>query len=474
MEELALAIISSVACIYLVFMVIRARAWCPTKPMIPCRPSTIVLLVIVCRYILGGWLVVILGNIFGVPEGEYGQYIVTYEQGLFSVTVWCTSVCVGWLGYMLANRHIRERDAKGGLALSKGWNSKIESVSKLKTVCALSLCLKMTYVVVSSLLGSEDRGDSYTYWALMEWKPTAALIAINRLMDLGYVLAPFVLVHEKRKSRKAALFVVVVLTILLMALWGGRGEVLYPVVYLTLGSSVVLRKRFLISLVVIAMAMSVIVIPTMSALRDMPVYGRLGGIQRLSLVGELFKEKSSIGKRLSTIGRDIYACSDGYIYRDKESKAVGINGVASIQDILRHAVPRVLGGSRQKSDGSDLAQSYMGSKVEDWFPCISLPADLFRRFKWSGVISGAAAGGVVMAIADGAWGVIRRKSDKTWGILLTMLPLTMIRSAPTGTLKEIVGTYPWETVKYALLCWVVGYCIDWETKRRLLRQRGKV
>lgn len=466
MRELVIAIITSAVYIVLLAKVLKVRKGQDAMAVIPCRPSTLLLVTTGLRYVCGGWIVMVMGWLFGVPGGEYGQYKVTFEHGLFSLTVWSVSLCVAIISYAIVGVGFKEKRISDEIVMSKGWLERASSIDKIELVFLTSLLLKIVYVIVSSIIGSEDRGESYTYWALIDWKPTAALIAINRLFDLCYVLTPIVISKEYSLVKRAGYISGIGLTICLMMLWGGRGEVLYPVIYIGLGTFAILRKRDLAKLAIILMAICAISLPTMSALRDMPEYGSLSGTQRLALLGRLFDDGSSLKRRVQTIGRDIYACSDGYIYKEGKRKSAGAGIDIDMGKIMKHGIPRILGGSEKKSDGSTLAQGYMNSDVKDWYPCITFPGDMFRRFKWVGVVVGSSVCGFVVLVADRIWQSLRYARG-TWALILVLLPVTLLRTAPTGTLKEVTGIYPWELVKYAVICALVGYAIEMITSRRV-------
>lgn len=465
MEELVLAILTSVASLSLGTRVLKTRAEEQGCAVIPCRPSSWLLAITTIRYVFGGWLVVILGFLLGVPGGEYRQYIVTYEQGLFSLIVWNIGLCTATVAYRIVGLLFSQKQLSAKSTLSKEWIDREASIEQLRWVFFFSLALKLGYVIVSSWLGSEDRGHMYTYWALVEWKPTAVLIAVNRLLDLCYVLAPVVIVRERKYVRSICYALMVGVSIGLMGLWGDRGEVLYPIVYMGIGAMAVVERKTLLKLAIVITAICAVSLPTMSALRDMPEYGEMEGFERITLLARVFEKESSFKKRVQTIGRDVYACSDGFVYEQRMRSAAGIGRGVSIKRVVRHGIPRILGGAGIKSDGSAIAQRYMGSDVEDWYPCITFPADAFRRFRWTGVVFGACTFGLLALIADRVWLALRTKGESTCALLLILMPVTLLRSAPTGTLKEVIGIYPWEILKYAVLCACIGWLIDKVSKR---------
>lgn len=460
MGELAVAISSSLFCIWLGCKVLEARSKEDGCVVVPCRPSTVLLAATGLRYLLGGWIVMLMGWLFGAPEGEYDQYIVTFEQGYYSIIVWSTSLILAIAVYKLADRLLGKKDNQKALVLGRDWLNNRVSLLRIKWVFWLSISLKLGYVVASSVLGSEDRGESYTYWALMEWKPTAGLIAINRVLDLCYVLTPLVVATTTSQRIRLSCIFCIALSIGMMSVWGGRGEILYPVVYVGVGTFGAIKRGWLKGVFVVILAVCTVSLPVMSAIRDMPEFERLSGVQRISLIGKVFENDSSIKKRVQTIGRDIYACSDGFIYRDRMSEAEGFGKDLGPNEVIGHMIPKIFGGTSIKNDGSVIAQRYMGSNVSDWFPCITFPADAFRRFRWGGVLVGSCVFSLITFATDRVWSRLRKISTGSWALLMVLLPITFLRTAPTGTVKEILGIYPWELLKYTIVCIVVGWLID--------------
>ena len=433
----------------------RKKVLIKSEPCIPLRPSLVVAASIMGRYFFGSMLILGLGA-FYIPEGEYGQYIVSYDYAIHSVAGWfllCISAAVGYLSI----KGLVRKDTGGGkrrpVLFTRKWLADEKNIRRITLLCCAAGLVQLLFIVVAIATGSEDRGSTYDYWAMQDWKPTSIFISIERLFGIFYTLAPIVVFRNKWRGRLVVLCIYSSLTLANFSL-SGRGVFLYPILYTLVGMAAVVERKILMKWVVLFAIMVAVMVPAMAAIRDLPSYGSYGSTNMLGRA-LLYIQPASYGdnlrRRIFALGREVYACSDGFIYRDAGARRYGF-GDMSIGEIGRLALPRVIGGHEEKLDGSRIAQQYMGVEKGTWFPCITLQGDLYRRGGTIAIAAGGFVYGTMLYLADRCWLAVSR-GNKMFSIVLTLLPITMLKSAPTGTVREVVSFFVYEIMKYVAIAW---------------------
>lgn len=428
-------------------------------PLIPLRPSLMVAISVLARYVIGSLLLVGLGAVY-LPEGEFDQYIVSHNYAVHSLAGWigigiCAAIGYGCMRSLLHRK--KKREGRHPSLFSESWLNDKKNIERITWLCLTTGMIQMVFVVIAVTTGSEDRGSMYEYWAKQEWKPTSLFIGIERLFCIFYCLAPVVFVKNGLGKKVVLGCLYTVLTVSSFSL-SGRGTFLYPLLYTLVGMSAIVRKKVLLRLVVGFAVLAGILVPSMAAIRDLPSYEEYGSKNILER-GLLYVKPSSYGenikRRVFAFGREVYACSDGFIYRDAGSKRYGFGDI-SIDEIARLALPRIIGGHNEKMDGSRIAQEYMGVKKETWFPCITLQGDLFRR----GGVAGIALGGIVygagLYILDRCWTKVTA-GNRMYNIVLTLVPVTLLKMTPTGTVREVISFATYEIMKYVAIAWALTF-----------------
>ena len=436
---------------------------------IPLRPSAIISANVAVRYIFGSFLILILGTI-AVPSGEYSQYIVSYEYAISSLVGWAAMIAMAILGYKVMGLIMRgSSDNKKRISvLSKYWLSRRENIEKLSWLCIMSGIAKLLFVVVAIKTGSEDRGSMYTYWAIQSWKPTSVFVALERCLSLFYVLAPVVVKQSRPAYRWGILTLYAVLTVASFSL-SGRGTFLYPLLYTVIGLGIVLDKRSVLKSLVGFTVFAAVLIPTMAAVRDLPSYGGFGSKgawERALLYVDSASYSDNLKRRGLALGREVYACSDGFVYRDQGSQKYGFQDLG-LKDIVMLVIPRFLGGDANKMDGSSIAKAYMGVNDKTWFPCLTIQADLYRRGGAMAILGGGLIYGGMLFWLDKGWEYISR-GRSMYCVVMTLLPITLVKSAPTGTVREVVVFILYEIVKYSILASIIAF--SWRLSRRLCKE----
>lgn len=429
-------------------------------------PSSVFIIGILGRFALGS-LVISLTPRAMVLAGEYRQYIVTWNYSgnvaylwiVYTMVVAFSFALFEWLktGWHDSRRVADSRYKRGWFKWVKDLRSGKEYGSR-EIKLAAGGCLGIFFVgsCISAVTGSMDRGKEYEYFASMAFRPEAAFIAFTRLKQIGYFLLPAAWRNCSRLL-KVILGVCAVSPLVLEVLGGGRGAILYPLVMIFLGYMCVSLKQTKILIVgALLMVFMGSAVPYIAAYRDSPamkskshsdVIGRL-----TSLVQGV--ERDRVGYRYMALGREIYACSDGFILEAAASERVEIKsqgfGDLSWKTIVRIVLPRWISDDKsfEKGDGANIAKALMGVKNSTWFPCITTPADLFRRGGWNGVIVGGGVMGFVIWCLEAWWirAGIRQKSIES--LMLTVLPVTYIQSGLYGTVREILWQLLWDLPKY--------------------------
>ena len=438
-------------------------------------PSIIFLLGVMTRYGLGGLIMSVTPEEY-VHTGEFAQYLVSWTYSgetsliwmayLSSLIVPVTIVC--W-------RYRREWVLKGSNKnveqgmLARGSFGQIDRY-RLLIVTVVILTFFMVGSISSSLTGSLDRGEMYSYWVQKAFRPEAVFIATSRIRQLGYLMMPAVLKGLKRQVSRVAVISIAVIPLGLEILNGGRGAVLYPVIMMLLGVFLarVGGRKGLFG-IILTVCMLVPSVPYIAAYRDSSVLmktthsdvvGRVKGF----LVGV---EAERIMYRFQALGREVYACSDAYLFRpeNREHLSFGFTDI-NPSTVVEALVPRWLSNKKSlaKYDGSGIAQTLIGTDIRGWFPCITTPGDLWRRGGLRALVVGRLSMGFVICALDGAWLWIARKDWGSAGMLLVLLPASYIQSGMYGTLRELIWQVGWELPKYIVICIILGEIVDLTAK----------
>ena len=445
----------------------RQQAEQEMTPVLTLRPSYMVAGSVLARYYIGTLLILGLGAIY-VPEGEYDQYIVSHRYAIHSLAGWVCITIFAALGYWIMNRLQRGKNvvrSKKPVIFSKYWLTDKKNIERITWICIASGIVQLAFVIVAITTGSEDRGSMYEFWATQKWKPTSLFISIERLYSIFYCLVPLVIVKNGLKKKTLVVSLYTVLTIASFSL-SGRGTFLYPLLYTLVGMGAVVRKEILVKWTIGFALLATVMVPGMAAIRDLPSYENFGStslIERALLYVRPSSYGENMTRRLFAMGREVYACSDGFVYRDADNERYGF-GDMNIEDLGRLALPRFMGGHKERMDGSRIAQQYMGVWKETWFPCITLQADLYRRGGTIAIAAGGLVFGAGLYILDKCWIRVYRGSSM-FNIVLTILPITILKTAPTGTVREVISFVVYEITKYVIIAWSLALLESWFSRK---------
>ncbi|MFM7228298.1 MAG: hypothetical protein ACKO2F_01500 [Cyanobacteriota bacterium] len=337
---------------------------------------------------------------------------------------------------------------------------------ELLVLTALTGVVAIGYIVVGFFSGTLDRGAAYLTWAGKFWRPDTLLVSIIRLRDLYYLLLPLLLLRYRRSFGILALFVLPTIgSIFLSLLLGGRGLLLYPAALLLGGFWIVGCHPKLIRGIVLTLlvaAMSVVVIAPVA--RNTPEFHQSSVVNlgsRLSAITTGFFQVNP-SSAISYVGRDLYAWSDPYLFREPgiSQPPAGGRGLGSL---LYLWVPRALMPNRPEiNDGHLIAKEIMGVPNTGlyqgrhvWFPGISLGADLYWRFRWLGVLMGGLVFGLVYAGFCRLWYLNADLNQSAYSVIFALFPSTFLQGPPLRSLSETFWNWFYEFPKYGILFFAI-------------------
>jgi len=213
-------------------------------------------------------------------------------------------------------------------------------------------------------------------------------------------------------------------------------------------------------LVVLAIG-ALIYIPFMGAVRETTFYKQTSvskPVERAAAIVRSAYDVQGFKYRVSTLGREIYACSDAFLFSpvNLNSDPTGYRDL-SLRRVIALLLPKIFHGyAVEKFDGSRIAQELMNVEFNStWFPCISTAGDLYRRSLDIGLVGGGFVLSLVLLVADGSWKWLVQ-TRITWGsLILVILPLSFVQSFPFGTVQETIWIWGWDLPKYVAVAIVL-------------------
>lgn len=412
--------------------------------------------------VCGGIWLQVMQPVEKVLKGEYGQYVIARryidEVSWLWILFMFGILTILWVGKSWVRRSARAYNS--GLCSGEFFiGDKVFLVSGrngrelITDVVVIGLAFFIIEGIVGILTGSTDRGGSYSYWAQQAFKPVSVFVGFARLKQLSYFLVPVCCRDAKNKVKRCVLVVLTAMAIAPGVVNGSRGEILYPLAMLTLGTVVALRvKRKAIVGGFVVIVLMLPVVPYIAAYRDNPKLQEttsMDVVSRVSLfLNGVTRERYSY--RVSALGREIYACSDAFIFRPESvDTRVGFGdlNLETVGDTLR---PRWMSKKKdfEKLDGSKIAQELIGTQIRGWFPCISTPADLWRRGGPLGVYVGGNIVGILLIVCELLWLKQVRSENSMFSVFCIGFPVTYYQFPLSGTVREMIWMIGWELIKY--------------------------
>ena len=433
------------------------------KAIVLIWPSTVVVAGVLLRIAIGGMLIWLFRDMQLKDEFRLYEVSLTFlDQKMFA---WTLLVGAAVASYYSASLIIEKTTRV--LSVQKEINQSDADRSMAYKSLVLLVGVLAGFGIINSVqgvvLGTHDRGHEYLEWISGAWeRPDSWIQAVIKLKYLYFILLPFVFKVCNRNARLAIALPAGIMCGLAL-LTGARGDVLYPLAFTLVG--VLLTRGLTWKRLAVVGVTGMIVVglgaPILEGIRDTEGFQktkvrnldkRIGGIVLA------YKEISEGARvRAPQIGRQLYACSDGYLFE----RGGGEAGWNDIGKTLLGAFPplrSIIGISKgvefQSSfDGSVIAQKSMGTKIPGWYPCITLVGDSFRRGGYIGVCMAGLALGVTMLIIDGIWlRLVSRSSSSLRALVIGVLPVLYMQTFPLGTISETVWWLSWDSLKYSIIC----------------------
>ena len=430
----------------------------PLLETLPIPPLTVLLLALCLRWGLGPLLMAVAGS----GGDDFVEIWVRY--GSFAQLLWLSLTAALLLLALLQKRVI----AKAASTLPQSsWLAEAlvqpRMRNKLTALAAFLSAYMLVYIILSLLSGAFDRQfDVFWTWSKQLWRLDTPVAAFSRLRDLWFLL--FVL-WWKLLSKPWRWFLVIEMLLFLGAvmLSGSRGLLFYPLLLLLLGFWFVPIKTAVLRQMALALAVMMLVSsPIISVVRESSSFQEAQTwTGRLHAAGTSLIDARPLLDKARWLGRDLYACHDPYLFTpdNRDQPPAGLHGLSGL---LYLWVPKHLYPERPiLFDGHLIAKKLQRVSPDAlWYPCLSLPADLMRRWSVSGVLIGSFVFAAIVQSFLRLWYCSISVSRSTYCLLLTLLPATYLQSFPFGTVSETIWALFWELPKYLVLFWVIGKCID--------------
>jgi hypothetical protein len=208
----------------------------------------------------------------------------------------------------------------------------------------------------------------------------------------------------------------------------------------------------------------------MATLRESPAFQATSSqnlLGRGAVVGEALIEAKTKPSSLGLLGRDLFPSSDPFLFHPPGSElpAAGNQGLGAL---LYLWIPKHFYPNRPEiNDGHLIAKQIMGeinTGVVDgqhvWFPNVTFGGDLYRRYRWPGVVLGAAGFGLFYALMARIWYQTASLSHSLFAFLLAIYPASFIDGLPLRSVSETVWNWFWEFPKYLMVFLVMSWFIE--------------
>jgi len=435
----------------------------PLLERLPFPPLTVLVLGMALRWGLGPLLMALAGG-GGDPFLQ-----VWVAHGVAAQLLWLALTAAIVLVAQLQRQRIRRVAAalpEAPLALAFRRDPWLRR--RLAWVALLLGGYMLLYLILSVASGAFDRDfASYRGWARTLWRLDTPVAAFSRLRDLWLLLVPLIFVSFRAWGRRLAAALVLLFGAVAL-LSGSRGLLFYPLLLLLAGLWLVpVPPRLLRQLALLAAALMLVVSPLIFVVRDSPAFqgsAALDPIGRLGAVATVLRHPAPLLAKARWVGRDLYACHDPWLFTPAHRADRGV-GSEGLPHLLWLWVPRHLHPQRPEIfDGPRIAKQLQGVPrgvwADVWFPCFSLPADLWRRWGPAGIGLGALA---VAALVNGLCALWYRGIGLGGGsfrLLLLLYPASYLQSFPFGTVQETCWALFWELPKYLLTLALLGALVD--------------
>ena len=351
-------------------------------------------------------------------------------------------------------------------AASNSQSARLKTLLSLTFACGL---FAITWMGVGVIFGTLDRNPTtYLYWVAQRWRPDSILTMFARLRDVFFLLAPLAIFKAKRGLHRLLLLSMLLGYVALALPMGGRGLLLYPILFTVLGIWLTpISARTLRLIIIGALIFMVVAIPSIEIYRGSAKFSTVGRGDIVKRIGLALGSSSQVlneiepTKSLTATGISLYACSDSYLFEDPAHSRPRA-GWHRMQALLTAWLPELLVPKTVPlRDGHIIAEEIRGrnrSEAESMtytsFPCVSLGADLYWRGGWTAVVIGSGLFIVAYRLLSSLWYRYAGWAS-TWEILLLLYPSTFLTMYPASSIGETAWLWMWDLPKYVVLISII-------------------
>ena len=447
-------------CCWSIYLVIIAatieRKW---FSLISLPPLFVVVLAGSVRWGLGGALILAGGE---YPSKSFYQ---VFSQHLYQAQLlWAIFSTALVLVFALAHKSQIKYANNISKRLS---NTNYQLVSK----CALATgAFTLLYVLTGVLSGTLDRsGVAYSYWVAKLWRADSLFVIFLRLKDVFFFIAPLAINSTNNTRIRVGVIVVLIASIGTVFLTGGRGIILYPLLYLIFGLWLTpLKPRLMRICILLFLVISLALVPAIAIYRSTPGFAqssRFDISQRIKLISEAIVNYDSLDlkSRIQNTGGALYACSDPYLFVDPALSATRA-GLVRINRLWQTWLPTMVAPNKASlRDAHMIAAEITGtpriqSENQKYtsFMCVSYVGDLYWRGGWLWVVSGSLIFSLFYRFISQFWYKLAGTSG-LWNLFALVFPATFLIVYPAGSLGETFWLWLWDFPKYVVLIAFIGF-----------------
>jgi hypothetical protein len=265
---------------------------------------------------------------------------------------------------------------------------------------------------------------------------------------------------------------------LLYVLTGGRGIILYPLLYLIFGLWLTpLKPRLIRFFIVLFLVVSLILVSAIDVYRGSPCFNRsspLDILQRVKLFSRAIVQYNLTDpkSRIQIIGGAMYGGADPYLFVDP-ALAAPRAGFVRIERLWQTWLPTMVAPNKASlRDAHMIAAEITGkprkqaeNKQYTSFSSVSFGGDLYWRGGWFWVVSGSLIFALFYRFISQFWYKLAEMSG-LWDFFVLVFPATFLIVHPAGSLGETF--WLWDFPKYVALTTLIVFAkFGWNYYRQL-------
>lgn len=339
----------------------------------------------------------------------------------------------------------------------------------------------LLYVVTGVFSGTLDRsGVIYNYWVAKVWRADSLFVIFLRLKDVFFFIAPLAISSTNNTRLRLGLIVVLIASIGAAFLTGGRGIILYPLLYLIFGLWLTpLKPRLIRFFIVLFLAVSLFLVSAIDVYRGYPDFNRSSPLditQRVKLFSRAIVQYNltDLRARIQIIGVAMYGGADPYLFAEPALSAPRA-GFVRIERLWQTWLPTMVAPNKASlRDAHMIAAEITGTprkqaenKQYTSFSSVTFGGDLYWRGGWFWVVSGSLIFALFYRFISQFWYKLAGMSG-LWNIFVLVFPATFLIMYPVGSLGETFWLWLWDFPKYVALIAFIGFTgLGWNYFRNL-------